>query len=84
MSTKRAARCPRTKLTHLQIQCLALATTRSLPDPRELPAVAGVRKSLVARGLLTSKYDLTDDGRSALECTFLLSPNMRWLLSRKK
>jgi len=69
LATKRAPRCPRTNLTHWQANVLALIAITG--DPRtsrnEWPALTGVLRSLVARGLLSPGYTVTPEGWRALE-----------------
>jgi hypothetical protein len=63
------ARCSWTGLTRLQAQALAF-TWLGLPEH----APNGVYRSLVMRGMLTSKHELTDEGIARLcACRFLSS-----------
>ena len=78
MTTKQTDRCPNTRLTRYQAAMLAMiATGRELPSHHEWPAVVGVLRSLVTRGMITSRGNVTEAGHDALFRCVWFSPRQR-------
>jgi len=82
MATKRAPRCPYTRLTDYQGHVLAeVAVRHKLPDAHRWPASTGVTRSLVARGMLTADGNVTEAGYEALKHCTWFSPGVRKTLA---
>src|SRR5215831_8686085 len=73
------ARCSWTRLTRLQAQALTF-TCLGLPED----APNGVYRSLVMRGMLTGKHELTDEGMVRLCACRFLSPRLRSVLVERR